>query len=407
MKFHGLRLSFYTLLILGLSTLGAVSPLRADADVSFTEWLRGFRAQAQKEGISSKTLSDALDGLSLNQRVIELDRRQPEFTQTFWAYLSKRVTPERIQRGRELLRRHLPLLRKIEDRFGVPPRFLVSFWGLESNFGDYTGKMPVVQSIATLAYNPRRRQFFTQELLAALQIIDRGDMPPTVQGSWAGAMGQTQFMPSTYLRYAIDADSDGRRDLWESLPDIFASSSNFLSKAGWQREETWGREVKVPAGFDFELTGFPQARKLAEWQKLGLRRTDGGDLPQVDINAALIVPAGHKGPAFLVYKNFKTIMVWNRSIFYAIAVGQLADRLIGKGPLTAKAPADDVPLSRDQVMAMQKRLETLGFDVGSVDGVVGAKTRQAIKAFQRMAKIPPDGYPTPGLIEALSKFNVN
>jgi membrane-bound lytic murein transglycosylase B len=301
----------------------------------------------------------------------------------------------------------LPLLRRIEDRYGIPPRFLVSFWGMESNYGDYTGKMPVVQSIATLAYNPRRRRFFTQELLAALRIIDRGDMPPSVQGSWAGAMGQTQFMPSTYLRYAIDADRDGRRDLWGSLPDIFASSSNFLSTAGWQREETWGREVKLPAGFDFDRSGLGNPRKLADWQKIGVRRADGGDLPAADLDAALILPAGHKGPGFLVYRNFETIMVWNRSIFYAVAVGHLADRLIGKGPLAAMPPADDAPLSRAQILAMQDRLEALGLDVGSADGVVGAKTREAIKAFQRMAKLPPDGYPTPSLIEALSKFNLN
>jgi membrane-bound lytic murein transglycosylase B len=393
-------------LCLAMGLLGAF-PAGADAGESFADWLKSFRGQAGSEGISGKTLSAALDGLSLNRRVIELDQRQPEFTQTFWGYLSRRVTEERIQRGRQLLQQHLPLLRRIEDRYGIPPRFLVSFWGMESNFGDYTGKMPVVQSIATLAYNPRRRRFFTQELLAALRIIDRGDMPPSVQGSWAGAMGQTQFMPSTYLRYAIDADQDGRRDLWGSLPDIFASSSNFLSNAGWRREETWGREVKVPAGFDFDRSGLGNPRKLADWQKLGVRRADGGDLPAADLDAALILPAGHKGPGFLVYRNFETIMVWNRSIFYAVAVGHLADRLIGKGPLAAIPPADDAPLSRAQILAMQDRLEALGLDVGSADGVVGAKTREAVKAFQRMAKLPPDGYPTPSLIEALSKFNLN
>lgn len=375
--------------------------------LSFDQWLQTFRAEALSKGIGRATLDTTLSGLRPNQRVIELDRRQPEFTQTFWRYLARRVTQDRIQRGRKLLKKHGAMMKQIEARYGVPHRFLVSFWGLESNFGDYTGKMPVVQSIATLAYNPRRRRFFTGELIAALRIIERGDMPPSVQGSWAGAMGQTQFMPSTYLRYAVDGDGDNKRDLWGSYPDIFSSSSNFLAKVGWRREQTWGREVRLPAGFKFEHSGLKNRRPLEEWQQLGIRRTDGRDLPKVDIDAALVLPAGYKGPAFLVYRNFRTIMIWNRSIYYAIAVGHLADRIIGKGPLYAKPPADDVPLSREQVKTMQRRLMALGLDVGSIDGVVGSKTRQAIKAFQRLAKLPPDGYPTLGLIEALSKFKLN
>ena len=390
-------------------SIGISFPSKAVADdsLSFQDWLRSFRLVALKKGIGQTTLDSTLTGLRPNPRIIELDRRQPEFSQTFWRYLSRRVTQDRIRRGRDLLKKHGALLQRIETRYGVPPRFLVSFWGLESNFGDYTGKMPVIQSIATLAYNPRRRRFFTGELIAALRIIERGDMSPTVQGSWAGAMGQTQFMPSTYLRYAVDGDGDGRRDLWKSFADIFSSSSNFLAKVGWKREQTWGREVRLPVGFEFEQSGLKNRRPLSEWQNLGIRRTNGRDLPTVDIKAALVLPAGYKGPAFLVYRNFRTIMIWNRSIYYAIAVGRLADRIIGKGPLEAKPPADDVPLSRNQVNMMQRRLAALGLEVGIADGVVGSKTRQAIKAFQRLAKLPPDGYPTLGLIEALSKFELN
>ncbi|MEL0105894.1 MAG: lytic murein transglycosylase [Rhodospirillaceae bacterium] len=396
--------AFSVVLFLAVYTASSVSYAQQE---SFEEWLQSFRVDASNKGIHQATLNATLTGLRPNPRIIELDRRQPEFTQTFWRYLSRRVSEARIQRGRSLLKKHGAVLKQIEARYGVPGRFLVSFWGLESNFGDYTGKMPVVQSIATLAYNPRRRQFFTGELIAALRIIQRGDMPPTVQGSWAGAMGQTQFMPSTYLRYADDGDGDGRRDLWNSFADIFSSSSNFLAKVGWQREQTWGREVRLPDGFDFEHSGLKNKRLLSDWQALGIRRVDGRGLPKVDIKASLILPAGYKGPAFLVYRNFRTIMIWNRSIYYAVAVGHLADRIIGKGAFAAKPAPDDVPLSRAQVKTMQRRLMALGLDVGSVDGVVGSKTRQAIKAFQRLAKLPPDGYPTLGLIEALSKFKLN
>lgn len=383
------------------------SEAMADDRRSFEDWLRTFRIEAVNQGIQQRTLDSTLAGLSPNPRIVELDRRQPEFTQPFWRYLSRRVTLDRIRRGRTLLKKHGALLKRIEARYGVPPRFLVSFWGLESNFGDYTGKMSVIRSIATLAYNPRRRRFFTGELIAALRIIERGDMRPSVQGSWAGAMGQTQFMPSTYLRYAVDGDGDGRRDLWGSFADIFSSSSNFLAKVGWKRDQTWGREVRLPANFEFELSGLKNRRALSDWQTLGVRRTDGRDLPAVDLEAALVLPAGYRGPAFLVYRNFGKIMIWNRSIYYAIAVGRLADRIIGQGPLAAKPPADDVPLSRAQVKTMQQRLAALGIDAGVADGVVGSKTRQAIKSFQRLAKMPPDGYPTLGLIEALSKFKLN
>jgi membrane-bound lytic murein transglycosylase B len=405
LRFITLLMCFGLSVVVGLSL--ASSKAVADDSLAFQEWLYSFRLEAKNQGIQQRTLDATLAGLSLNPRIIELDRRQPEFTQTFWRYLSRRVSPDRIRRGRELLQKHGALLKRIEKRYGVPPRFLVSFWGLESNFGDYTGKMSVIRSIATLAYNPRRRRFFTGELISALRIIERGDMAPTVKGSWAGAMGQTQFMPSTYLRYAVDGDGDGRRDLWGSLADIFSSSSNFLAKVGWKREQTWGREVRLPAGFKFELSGLKNRRPLSEWQTLGIRRTDGRNLPTIDVKAALVLPAGYKGPAFLVYRNFRTIMIWNRSIYYAIAVGRLADRIIGMGALTAKPPADDVPLSRAQVKTMQQRLTALGLDVGVADGVVGSKTRQAIKSFQRLAKMPPDGYPTLGLIEALSKFKLN
>ena len=371
---------------------------------AFSSWLDGVRQEARAKGVSESTLHEALDDLQPIPRVIELDRRQPEFTQTFWRYLDARVTEGRIERGRMLLELHAELLDGIEKQYGVQPRFLVAFWGLETNFGDYLGSFPVVGSLATLAHDPRRSEFFRSELLAALSIIDEGNISAAEMiGSWAGAMGQPQFMPSTFVRFAVDADADGRRDIWHSLPDVFASAANFLAKSGWRGDETWGREVRLPAGFDLELTGLEVEKTLAAWQILGVRKANGDDLPRVDMKGSLILPAGHAGPAFLVYSNYRTILQWNRSDLYAIAVGHLADRIAGKGPLVATRPDSEQRLSRNQVEKMQELLSARGFDPGSIDGVIGSQTRQAIKEFQRTAKLPADGHPTPELLELLQK----
>jgi membrane-bound lytic murein transglycosylase B len=370
----------------------------------FSTWLEGVRREARAKGISDATLHETLDGLQPIPRVIELDRRQPEFTQAFWHYLDSRVTRGRIERGRMLMEQHAPLLAAIEKEYKVQPRFLVAFWGLETNFGDYLGSFPVIGSLATLAHDPRRSDFFRSELLAALSIIDHKDIAAAeMRGSWAGAMGQPQFMPSTFVRFAVDADSDGRRDIWHSLPDVFASAANFLSRSGWQGNRTWGREVRLPPGFDLDLVGLAVKKSLAAWQVLGVRKSNGADLPAVSLNASLILPAGHAGPAFLVYRNYRTILQWNRSDLYAIAVGHLADRLAGKGPLAAVRPATEQRLSRDQVEKIQELLYARGFDPGPVDGVIGSQTRLAIRQFQRTARLPADGYPTPELLEVLGK----
>ncbi len=386
-----------------LAVLAALLPAAASAQDDFQTWLAGLRVEARNQGISEGILDAALGDLAPIPRVIELDRDQPEFTQTFWTYLGKRVSAVRIERGRAMLRQHAALLQRIQDRYGVQARFLVAFWGLETNFGDYMGSFPVVGALATLAHDPRRSDFFRAELLNALKILEGGHVTPAdMKGSWAGAMGQPQFMPSTFVRHAVDDDGDGRRDIWTTLPDVFASAANYLSRSGWKQGETWGREVALPKGFDLDLTGLKQRRSLAEWQRLGVRRANGADLPQVaDMQASLILPGGHRGPAFLVYQNFRTIMVWNRSISYAIAVGHLADRLVGLGPLVAKAPADDRPLSRTQVIEIQTRLAALGFEPGEPDGVVGPMTRQAIKDYQRRTALPADGYADHGLWKRL------
>lgn len=368
----------------------------------FAGWLDGLKREARTAGISQATIETALAGVVPIERVIELDRRQPEFTQTFWAYLDKRVTAERIERGRSLLARHRKLLDAVYARYNVQPRFLVAFWALESNFGDHTGGFPVIAALATLAFDERRSAFFRTQLLDALKILDEGHISPAkMSGSWAGAMGQLQFIPSTFVNYAVDYDGDRRRDIWNSLPDIFASAANYLGQIGWRGDETWGREVRLPPDFDWNLAGLRLRKDLAEWQRLGVRRADGRDLPKADLKAAVILPTGHKGPAFLVYRNFDAILAWNRSILYAVAVGHLADRLAGKTRLHTARAANERPMSRSQVEEMQALLISLEFDAGAPDGVVGAKTRAALGAFQRQAGLVPDGYPTMEILENL------
>lgn len=385
--------------------LAGLFTLPAWGDEAFQTWLTALRAEAEAQGISAETLDQALSGVEPIPRIIELDRRQPEFTETFWRYLDLRVSDQRIERGQALLAEQAPLFRAVSQRYGVQPRFLAAFWGLESNYGSSTGDYPVIGALVTLAYDKRRGDFFRAQLLDALKILDQGHIAPDrMTGSWAGAMGHVQFIPSTFQHYAVDQDGDGRRDIWTSLPDALGSAANFLSQIGWDKDGTWGREVRVPADFPWDLAGLDQRKTLPEWQALGVRDAEGGDLPAVALEASLLAPGGHAGPAFLVYKNFRVILNWNRSITYAIAVGHLADRLAGQGPLTTVRPAAERPLSRQEVEELQQRLLAKGFDPGPPDGIVGGQTRAALRAFQRHAGLPADGYPS---IEVLQKLRTS
>jgi membrane-bound lytic murein transglycosylase B len=367
---------------------------------AFSQCLARLGQTAIQAGVSEQTAASVTAGVEKVDRVIELDRRQPEFTTTFADYLNRRVNEDRIQKGRELLQTHRQLLDRVTRETGVPAPYLVAFWGLETNFGSYFGKMSVPSSLATLACDERRSEFFTRQWVAALQIIDEGAIPAEqMEGSWAGAMGHVQFMPTVFLKHAVDADGDGRRDLWNSLPDAMMSAGRFLESMGWDGEYRWGREILLPDNFDYQLSD-GRRLPLTEWRKLGVTDAFGKPLAQADITAALIVPTGHRGPAFLVYQNFGVIMGWNRSEFYAIAVGHLADRVAGAGGLQVPPPEDLPALSRDQILELQQVLEDRGFDPGPVDGILGSGTRSAIREFQKANNLVADGYPGTPVLDA-------
>lgn len=370
---------------------------------AFSSCITELQNRARAENISAQIVDEVLGSLQRQPRVIELDRSQPEFTRTFADYYYRRVTPERIERGKQLLDRYDRFLSDLGRRYGVPGRYLVAFWGLETNFGSYLGRMPILDSLATLACDERRSAFFTDELMQALILLERESLSAReMRGSWAGAMGHTQFMPSAYNLYAVDGDGDGQVDLWRSELDALASGANYLQQLGWQKGRRWGREVLLPEDFPYSKTGLNNTQPLAYWRKLGVRFANGMPIAETEMAAAVLVPAGHSGPAFLVYDNFNVILQWNRSEYYALAVGLLADRLIGAGALHRPPSTRQAALSRSTVEDMQRRLNHLGYDAGEVDGVMGTLTQSALRNFQASNGIIADGYPDRKTLCALS-----
>jgi len=368
----------------------------------FQACLERLQSTAREQSIPGDVVDSVLGTLSYQQRVIELDRSQPEFRQSFSAYLRARVNDTRVRRGRELLAGHRRLLDRLTRMYGVPGHYLVSFWGMETNFGSYLGNMPTLDSLATLACDPRRSEYFTEELITALKLLSREELDPSsMRGSWAGAMGHTQFMPSAYMAHAVDGDGDGTIDLWQSEVDALASAANYLAGLGWQRGERWGREVRLPDGFPYVQTGLANSAPLGHWRALDVRRADGSALPSADMQASIIVPMGHGGPAFMVYSNFEVIMTWNRSQAYALAVGHLADRIAGGGRLTASLPPVETAPSRTQITAMQVGLSAAGFDPGEADGMLGPVTRSALRTWQQANGRVADGYPDPETLSIL------
>ena len=380
------------------SSAATVAPLPLP---DFATCIPQLQQRARDAGISAATVENVLAQVQYVPRVIELDRKQPEFSETFRNYLTLRVTDQRIDQGRKLLAQHRALLQQLERDYGVPPHYLLAFWGLETNYGSFLGKMPVLDSLATLACDPRRSEYFTLELLEALKLVDSGTVTPEkFIGSWAGAVGNMQFMPTNYRRYAVDADSSGKPDLWRSIPDAMTSAANYLNQIGWQKNRRWGREVRLPKNFDYAQASLQQRKSLQEWRALGVTLADGGALPAQDLQGAILVPSGHTGPAFIVYDNFDVIMKWNRSEFYAISVGHLADRIKGEGALQ-RTPPDMPRLTLEQVKALQTALNAAGYAAGAEDGVLGSGTKKSLRAYQRANGMIADGYPAPEVFKAL------
>lgn len=379
-----------------LANFAEASTLAAEIEsqrLNFQRCLTEKAEYALSQGVKKERVELEFANLNFVPRVIELDRRQPEFISTFPDYFSKRINQWRIDRGREKYAEHKALLDELTRRYGIPGHYLISFWGLETNYGGYKGKMSTLDSLATLACDQRRSAFFTKELILALKLMDReGLEKSTMIGSWAGAMGHTQFMPSSYTNYAIDGDGDGRSDLWESEKDALTSAANFLHKLGWKAGLRWGREVKLPQNFDYSLAN-SDTKSLSEWQALGILRTNDEPLGTLDIMAKLIVPSGHEGPAFLAYDNFNVIKRWNNSEFYAIAVGRLATRIRGGAGLFQSLPKVST-FSIDKMAQIQGSLNKLGFNVGSTDGIMGPATRDGIRQFQAANKLVADGFPS-------------
>ena len=314
-------LSLFTMFILAV-----VSPVFGEAP--FDEWVKAFKAEAIGQEISSSLLDQAFDGVAPIPRVLELDRKQPESRMTFVEYRKSIVSQLRIQQGREMMAHHRDLLRDIGERYGVQPRFIVALWGIETFYGKNSGSYRIIDALATLAFDGRRSQYFRTELLNALRILQEGHTSlESMKSSWAGAMGQCQFMPSSFLRLAVDYDGDGRKDIWNTPADVFASAANYLSQSGWRGTQIWGRRAQLPQAFNSKQASLSVKNPLQYWQKLGVRKGDGQDLPLASMNASIVLPDGKGGPAYLVYDNYRVIMKWNRSTYFATSVGLLADAI--------------------------------------------------------------------------------
>ncbi|WP_241973884.1 lytic murein transglycosylase [Aliidiomarina iranensis] len=314
--------------LLAALALFSSSPAQANDAEGFPAYVETLKAEALAHGISAETIERAFEDVSFYERAVTADRNQPEFTITLDTYLPRAVPDWKVRQGIEKYNEHRELLERIGAEYGVQPRFIVALWGIETNYGGYTGNFRVISSLSTMAFEGRREEFFKRQLMQALEIIDAGHIEPEqMRGSWAGAMGQTQFMPSSFLAYAVDGDGDGKIDIWNSYADVFSSAANYLANVGWDDTKTWGRQVQLPNGFDVELAGLSSKKRLSEWQDLGVRRYDGSDLPTRDIPASVIIPDGIDGRAFLAYHNWDVLMRWNRSNYFVVVVGHLADRI--------------------------------------------------------------------------------
>lgn len=368
---------------------------------SFEPWLAAFRKEAAAKGISRATISTVLDGMTMDPGIIARDRAQGFFAQSFQAFSSKLISKNRLQSGAAQLKKHAALMAKVEQQYGVQGPVIVAFWALESDFGAGMGKLSVLRSLATLAYDCRRSEMFRDEFMDALRIIDRGDLrPEEMIGSWAGELGQTQFLPSYYLKYAVDYDGDGRRNLMKSAPDVIASTANFLADLGWQRGQPWLQEARVTRNLPWDQADLAIQHPRSKWAGWGVTQANGQPLPADAVLASLVLPMGRFGPAFLAYQNFQIYLKWNQSLNYALTAAHLAARLAG-APAYSRGSGEVLEWSQPQMKELQQLLARRGYEVGEIDGKMGAATRAGVKAAQLKFGLPADSYPTAELLDRL------
>lgn len=386
----------YVFLIACVLTGGEVKAQEDD----FTLWKKQFRTEALNAGVSTQILNKFLPRMTLLPTVIQADKKQPEFVSTFWDYIDARLTEGRIQQGKMLLKRYPTWLARISERYQVPKEYILAFWGMETNYGQIMGNTDVLNALTTLAYNPRRRKFFTRELIAFLKILEQ-EKWDSVKGSWAGAFGHFQFMPTTFEAYAIDADENGTRNIMVSMPDAFASAANYLNRLGWNPNETWGQEVVLPPKLDWSQVN--ENKTISDWQRLGVIPAQGNWKADNKTLASLMMPMGKNGPSFLTFPNFKRVMKWNKSELYALSICFLADILSDQWHGITH-PKNQQKLSTQEVIQIQDHLKTLGYYPEKPDGLIGPKTRRAILAFQKERGIEEDGYPSKELLDLLISY---
>jgi peptidoglycan lytic transglycosylase B len=388
--------------ILAATTALLAGPAFAQSD--FQSCVQTIKADALRQGVSAAIADRALQGLTPDQKIVDLDSKQPEFSLTYAKYVGSTVSNDRIVKGQQRMAQHRALLDQLQAEYGVPPQYIMAFWGIETNYGGFMGDFQVVRSVATLACMTKRRDFFSNETVQALRILSMNQMTrEQLRGSWAGAMGNMQFMPSTFMKWGVDRTGDGRIDLWNSLPDAFASAANFLRGIGWKPPLPAAEEVFLPQGFPLDQADTTVEKPVRAWAQMGVKRAGNAALPGSDEPSSIILPAGHRGPAFILYPNFKAVMNWNRSTLYALSVAILAQQIAGGPPVMQGPPADDEPLSRDTVIDMQNRLARLTLYTDEIDGLLGPKTRSAVRLYQKQIGMPADGHPTPEFVRRLQQ----
>ncbi|MDJ0640511.1 MAG: lytic murein transglycosylase [Paracoccaceae bacterium] len=385
-----------------VATQDTIVLAQATSNQAFQRWIDRFRSRARAAGIRDSVFNAAFRGVRYNTDVISKDRNQSEFTKQIWEYLDSAASETRVRNGRDALRKNQRLLAEIERRYGVEAEVVTAVWGLESAYGAFRGNETVIESLATLAFDGRRGRFFEKQLIAALKIIQAGDVPASrMTGSWAGAMGHTQFIPTSYLAYAVDFRGDGRRDIWSDDPtDALASTAAYLKRFGWTKGQPWGVEVVLPRGFDYSQTGERVKKNPSQWAAMGVRDTRGRTVPNHG-RASILLPAGAQGAAFMIFNNFHVIERYNTADAYVIGVGHLSDRIAGAGPIKAKWPRGDRNLRFAEKKEMQRRLTQKGYNTQGVDGIIGPNTIQAIRRFQSSQGMVPDGYPSYEILKRL------